>query len=194
LTRRAHILLGTALACAALVAARRAHAAKPAGNYAHGYFAEAGGGVSMFLVGGQYIAPGATLHLRTGYEPFSWLGLGVRLGLSMHEATVPPPPDQEYFELWDGAATARLQLRAWRIGVYAEGGLGAGYINTNVLDKVGLTDPDSYVSFLVTAGGGIDYHTQNRHFGLGLGADWTTYPTFGAASSLTVRAYLRYTL
>jgi opacity protein-like surface antigen len=191
LPTRALAALAVALAVTAALAATPAHAKKPA--YAHGYYAEAAGGATVFLVGGEYIAPGPALQLRTGYEPMRWLGLGVRLGLSTHEAQVPPPPEQEYFQFWDGAATARLQVRFWSVGLFAEGGLGVSYVNTNVLDKVGLTEPDGHASFLVTAGGGLDYHTQNRHFSVGLGADWTSYASFDAASAVTMRVYLRYT-
>lgn len=181
-----------ALAAAAGLAQVPAHAAKP--KYSHGYYAEAGGGATVFLVGGEYIAPGPALQLRTGYEPWSWFGIGARLGLSTHEAVVPPPPEQEYVQFWEIAATGRLALRISRIGLFAEGGLGLAVVNTNVLDQVGVTRADEHLSPLFIAGGGLDYHTQNRHFSLGLGADWTTYPTFDAASAVTVRFFLRYTL
>jgi hypothetical protein len=193
-------LLLTAVAVALVIHAPPASAAP---KYATGYYAQAGAGATFFLGdGGTYIVPGPGFTLHTGYEPFSWLGLGVRAGLSMHEANVPPPPEQEYFQVWSGAAVGRLQTRIWRIGLWAEGGLGVDYVNTNVLDKVGLTERDNYVGFLLTGGGGVDYHTQNRHFSFGLSAnvDATTFPhdamaTTPAPSGLlgvTVQLYFRY--
>ena len=194
---RAHILRRTpALACvlvaltSTLCTATRAEA-EP--KYAHGYYAEAGLGVGFFLGdAGKYIAPGPSMALRSGYDLFPWLSLGGRLGVSMHEGDVPPPPEQEYLQLVEGAAEARLSLRIRRIGLFAQGALGFGYITTNLLDRVGVTSPDSYLSVLFGAGGGIDYHTQNRHFSFGLVGDFSIFPSFDGAQDVTVRLYLRY--
>ena len=62
----------------------------------------------------------------------------------------------------------------------------------DLADQVGITEPDSYTSLGFGGGGGIDYHTQNRHFSFGLGADYAVYPGFDGAQSVTVRLYLRY--
>jgi hypothetical protein len=176
-----------------LAASAAPAAAKP--RYAHGFYAEGGAGASFLLAdGAAYIAPGPAFQLRSGYDLFTWLSVGGRFDVTMHEATVPPPPVGEYFQFWNLAATARLSLRIQRIALFAEGGLGLGYVNTNVLDKVDLTQPDEYLSPLFTAGGGLDIHTRNRHFSYGLGADYTTWTGFGPAQGITVRLYLRYVL
>jgi hypothetical protein len=171
--------------------APRAHA-EP--KYAHGYYAEAGIGTGFFLgEAGKYIAPGPSFALRSGYDVFSWLSVGGRFSGGIHEGDVPPPPEQEYLQLLEGAGEARLTLRLGRIALFAEGSLGFGYITTNLLDRVGVTTPDSYLSAAFGAGGGIDYHTQNRHFSLGLCGDYSVFPTFDGAQGVTVRLYLRYT-
>jgi hypothetical protein len=169
----------------------RAHA-EP--KYASGYYAEAGIGTGFFLGdAGKYIAPGPSFALRSGYDLFSWLSVGGRFSAGMHEGDVPPPPEQEYLELVEGAAEARLTLRIRRVAIFAEGSLGLGYITTNLLDRVGVTSPDSYLSAAFGAGGGVDYHTQNRHFSFGLSGDYAVFPTFDGAQGISVRLYLRYT-
>jgi len=163
-------------------------------KYAHGYYAEAGLGTSFYLGdAGKYIAPGPSFGLRSGYELWPWLALGGRFSGGIHEGDLPPPPEREYFQLLEGAAEARLTVRIQRVALFAEGSLGFGYVTTNLLDRVGVTQPDEYLSTLLGAGGGIDYHTQNRHFSFGLTADYALFPGFSSAQGITLRAYLRYT-
>jgi hypothetical protein len=179
-----------ALVVVMLLVAAPAHAAP---KYAHGYFAEAGVGSALFLAdAGKYIAAGPSFALRSGYDLFSWLSLGGRLRGSIHEGDVPPPPDQEYLQFLDVGAEARITLRLGRVALFGEGGLGFGHVTTNLLDQVGITEPDGYNSVSFGGGGGIDYHTQNRHFSFGLAADYAVYPDFDGAQSVTVRLYLRY--
>ncbi len=178
--------------CAAALATlpRRAHADK----YAHGYYAEAGLGTGFFLgEAGKYIAPGPSFALRSGYDLWSWLSVGGRFSGGIHEGDVPPPPEREYLQLIEGAAEGRLTLRIRRVALFAEGSLGFGYITTNLLDRVGVTTPDNYLSPAFSAGGGIDYHTQNRHFSFGLTGDYSVFPSFSSAQSVSLRLYLRYT-
>lgn len=165
--------------------------AKP--RYSQGLYAEGGlGGTGFLGTTGSYAAPGPAFGVRMGTDLTSWFSLGGLVFGSTHEATVPPPPEREYFQLYHLAADARLTVRVRRIALFAEGSVGAGFISTNVLDNVGVT-PDGHSSIAFTAGGGLDYHTMNRHFSFGVGADWTMYPSFDASQSVTVRLYLRYT-
>ena len=186
------ILLSLMVVAVALVAEPgRAHA-EP--KYAHGYYAEAGLGTGFFLGdAGKYIAPGPSFALRSGYDVFSWFSLGGRLSGGFHEGDVPPPPDEEYFQLLEAAAEARLTLRIRRVALFAAGSLGFGYVTTNLLDRVGVTTPDSYLSPAFGVGGGIDYHTQNRHFSFGLTGDYAVFSNFDGAQGVSVRLYLRYT-
>ncbi len=183
----------TLAAVAALVAVALPARADAAPKYAHGYYAEMGLGAQFFLGdSGKYIVPGPSFVLRSGYDLFPWLSIGGRLAAGIHEGDVPPPPDQEYLQLLEGAAEGRLTLRIRRVSVFAHGALGFGYVTTNLLDKVGVTTPDESVSPLFGAGGGIGYHTQNRHFSLGLVADYTVFPSFDGAQAVSVRLFLRY--
>ena len=48
-------------------------------------------------------------------------------------------------------------------------------------------------TFAVIGGGGLDYHTLNRHFSVGLGADYVWLSTFTGGHALSFDVYLRYT-
>jgi len=188
---RIHIGAVAVLVAALVLAPARVHA-EP--RYAHGYYAEAGLGTGFFIGdAGKYIVPGPSFALRSGYDLFSWLSVGGRLSGGIHEGDVPPPPEREYFQLLEAAGEARLTLRIRRVALFATGSLGLGYITTNLLDRVGVTTRDDYLSTAFGAGGGIDYHTRNRHFSFGLTGDYTVFPSFDSAQAITLRLYLRYT-
>jgi hypothetical protein len=159
-----------------------------------GIFTEAGLGATGFLADAQqHAAIGPTISLRAGYDLFSWLSIGLHLGASSHEATVPPPPEGEWFQLYRAAADGRLGFRADEFAFFAEGGLGAVYISSNILEKVMVTEPGERFAVAFTAGGGIEYQIQNRHYAFGLAADWMLVPEFEALAGIEARLYMRYT-
>lgn len=131
--------------------------------------------------------------MRLGYDLFSWLGVGAHLTASTHEATVPPPPEGEYFQLYSAVAEGRVGFRIGPIGVFAQGGAGFGYISSNVLSKVGIVEPGEQLTTAVRAGGGLEYQLQNRHYAFGLDGEWSLYPAFDSTAVATVRTFLRYT-
>ena len=165
--------------------------ARPAST---GWFAEGGLGASLFLPKANDDAKiGPSLDLRIGRDLFSWLSVGIDLAASSHEATVPAPPKGEWFQLYRGGADARLAGRFDRLGLFVEGGAGAAVISSNVLGKVGITDPGEHVALAFTAGAGFEYQLENRHYGVGLAADVFLIPQFDTLRGLATRAYLRYT-
>ena len=179
------------LAALAIAAPRTAAADRPAST---GPYAEAGiGATTMLGQDRRYSALGPGFALRGGLDLFSWFSIGARLDMSTHEATVPPPPEGEYFQLYGAAAEGRLTVRFGPVAVFADGGLGLTMISTNVLGKVGVLDPGERFSPIFSAGGGLEYQLQNRHFALGLGAQWNLMPAFDAMQTVASRAYLRYT-
>jgi hypothetical protein len=160
----------------------------------HGIFAEGGMGVTGVIGPNQpYVKPGPTMNIRVGYDLWSWLSLGLQLAASNHEATVPPPPEGEWFQLYRGGADGRMGFRAGALSFYAEGDLDGVYISSNVLGKVGITDPGEHFSIDFQAGGGIEYQIQNRHYAFGLAGDWWLMPLFDALTGIDMRLYLRYT-
>ena len=159
-----------------------------------GFYAEAGIGARGFLgdaAESSRIGPAASFHL--GYDLFSWFSIGGRLEASTHEATVPPPPEGEYYQLYSGGGEARLGFEAGPMAFFADGAIGFTAISTNVLAKVDILEPGEELTPFLSAGGGLEYQLQNRHYALGLAGSWTTLPAFDRTQGVGARAYLRYT-
>ena len=179
-------------ACLALAAA----AAPPAGARpaSTGFFSEAGAGAAGFIGAAASDAKiGPTMALRIGYEPLSWFALGLHLEGTSQEATVPPPPTGEWFQLYRAEADGRLTARVGAFAMFAEGGAGVGYISSNVLQQVGILDPGEHVTLSLDAGGGLEYQLQNRHYAFGLAGNWWLLPQFDHVQGAEARLYLRYT-
>lgn len=165
--------------------------ARPASQ---GWYTEGGLGVVAFLPGASDDAAiGPAFNLRIGRDLFSWLSVGIDLAASSHEATVPAPPEGEWFQLYRGAGDARIGGRLDRIALFVEGGAGVAMISSNVLGKVGITDPGESFTIAFHAGGGLEYQLENRHYAFGLAANAFLLPQFDALRGLDARLYLRYT-
>jgi hypothetical protein len=165
--------------------------ARPASR---GWFAEGGLGAVAFLPKASddaKIGPG--LNLRVGRDIFSFFALGVSLAASSHEATVPPPPDGEWFQIYRASADGRIGGRIDKIALFVEGGAGIAMISSNILGKVMITEPGENFSIVFHAGGGFEYQIENRHYAFGLAADAFVMPQFDALKALDSRLYLRYT-
>ena len=166
-------------------------AARPASS---GWFAEGGLGAVAFLPKASSDADiGPSLDIRIGRDLFSWLSIGISLAASSHQATVPPPPEGEWFQLYRGAGDARIAGRFDRLGLFVEGGAGIAMISSNVLGKVMITDPGERFSIAFHAGAGVAYQLENRHYAVGLAVDGFLLPQFAALRALDTRVYLRYT-
>ena len=108
-------------------------------------------------------------------------------------ATYPEPPQfGQSFQTYLYAGEVRLKLQLHRFQLFAEGGAALAQVSTNVLEQVGVTHGSNF-TFTVVGGGGLDYHTLNRHFSVGLGADYVWLATFSGGHALSLDAYLRYT-
>jgi len=180
-----------ALVICALVAICGSAAARPAST---GWYAEGGLGAVGFLPRASADAAiGPALAVRVGRDLFSFLSLGINLGASSHEATIPAPPEGDWFQLYRGSADLRLGGRFDRLALFIEGGAGVAMISSNVLGKVMITDPGETFSIVFQAGAGFEYQLENRHYSLGLAADGFLMPQFDAIRAIDGRAYLRYT-
>jgi hypothetical protein len=165
--------------------------ARPAST---GWFAEGGLGAVAFLPKASSDAKvGPALDVRIGRDLFSWLSVGITLAASSHEATVPPPPQGEWFQLYRGGGDARIGGRFDRLAVFVEGGAGVAMISSNVLGKVMITDPGERFSIAFHAGAAVQYQLENRHYAAGLAADGFLLPQFDAIRAIDMRLYLRYT-
>jgi hypothetical protein len=159
-----------------------------------GFYSEAGIGAAGYLGDARgYGAIGPSLAIRLGYDLFSWFSIGIHVAASSHEATVPPPPDGEWFQLYRGFADGRLGGRVGRIAFFVEGGAGIAYISSNVLQKVAILDPGERYGIAFTGGGGVEYQLENRHYGIGVAGDYWLIGDFSALQGVEARLYLRYT-
>lgn len=178
---------------AALLAASKPAVAEPR-HASVGFFSEAGAGAAFFLQdAGAYSEIGPAIDIRMGYDVFPWLSVGGHLGASIHEATVPPPPVGEYYQLYHGGADVRLSHLFSRIGVFVDGRVGGSMISSNVLEKVAILEPGQRFSLAFAAGAGVEYQLENRHYAFGLAGQWMTMPGFDGTQGVTTRLYLRYT-
>ncbi|HTM20786.1 MAG TPA: outer membrane beta-barrel protein [Kofleriaceae bacterium] len=187
-----HVAAGTVAAAAlsALSALPRPAAAEPG---ATGLYAEADLGATSFVgrkARNAKVGPAAGAHL--GYDLFRWFAVGAHLQASTHEANVPPPPDQEYFQLYSAHGEGRLNLQFGRAELFASGGAGLSMISSNVLEKVGALDPGERFTISFAGGGGMEYHIQNRHYAFGLAGDYLLLPQFSAMSTVSIQLYMRY--
>jgi opacity protein-like surface antigen len=184
--------LGALALAAALLAASEA-AAEPR-HASVGFFSEAGAGAAFFLAdAGSYAKLGPAIDIRVGYDVFPWLSVGGHLGASIHEATVPPPPVGEYFQLYHGSADVRLGYLFGRLGAFVDGRVGGSMISSNVLEKVAILEPGQRFSLSFAAGAGVEYQLENRHYAVGLAGQWMLMPDFDGTQGVTTRLYLRYT-
>src|ERR1700735_3281350 len=78
-----------------------------------GFLAEGGLGAVAFLPKvSKDAAVGPELELRVGRDIFSWFSLDLFAAASTHEATLPPPPTGQYFQLSRGGADGRRARRS----------------------------------------------------------------------------------
>lgn len=173
-----------------LASAGTAHA-RPAST---GFFAEGGFGAVAFLpTHSDHAAVGPAMQIRIGRDLFSWVSIGIYVAASSHEATIPPPPEGDWFQLYRGGGDMRLGGRADRIAFFVEGGLGGSLMSSNILERVMTVEPGEQFSITFHAGGGFEYQLENRHYSLGVAVDGFYAPQFDQIKAIDSRLYLRYT-
>ncbi|MBA3821618.1 MAG: hypothetical protein H0X17_22230 [Deltaproteobacteria bacterium] len=189
--RFAFMLVALAASGATITMALTDAHARPAST---GWYAEGGFGAVTFLpAAASSTNTGPSINLRIGRDLVSWFSFGVSLAASSHEATVPAPPEGEWFQLYRGGADARLGGRIDRIAVFVEGGATLALISSNILGKVMITEPGESFALAFHAGGGLEYQLENRHYAFGAAVDAFLIPQFDATKAVDSRLYLRYT-
>ncbi len=165
--------------------------ARPAST---GFYAEGGLGAVVFLPpDGKNAAVGPGMQLRIGRDLFSWVSIGAYVAVSSHEATVPAPPEGEWFQLYRGGGDLRLGGLAGSVAFFVEGGLGGSLLSSNVLERVMTVEPGERFSVTFHGGAGLEYQLVNRHYALGAAVDAFYAPQFDQIKAIESRLYLRYT-
>ena len=142
-------------------------------KFAKGPFASGEVGTLVFSArAGKYAEPGVAFGVRLGYDLFRWLDvqahvLGAELRRLDAAAAVRSVVPDLPLRRRGASQAADPPLPALRRG---RRGAGAGL---DQRARAGRRHPRQRTSrFAVVAGGGLDYHTLNRHFSVGLGADY----------------------
>lgn len=162
-------------------------------KFARGFFAQGELGALVFVgQAGKSAGPGAAFGVRLGYDILRWLSVQAHLMGASAEAKVAGPREGQSFQTLVYGAEAHLQAQIRRFGLYAEAGAACAQIASNVLDQTGITT-DGHFSLAVVAGGGLDYHTLNRHFSFGVGADYLWLANFDKSHAISAQAFLKYT-
>jgi hypothetical protein len=162
-------------------------------KFAKGPFASGELGALVYLgKAGKYAGPGVNFGLRLGYDIFRWLAVQAHVMGASADANTPPPTFGQSFQTYFYGGEARFSVRIHRWALFAEGGAALAQLSTNVLDQVNVTHGSRF-SPAVIGGAGLDYHTLNRHFSVGLGADYAWLTALTGGHALSIDAYLRYT-
>ena len=163
-------------------------------KFARGFFASGELGALVYLGRAtKYAGAGVHFGVRLGYDLTRWLALQAHVAGSSNDATLPAPTVGQSFQTFLYAGELRAQLQIRRIALSLEGGAGITQLSNNVLDQVQISSGGNLISLAIVAGAGLDYHTLNRHFSLGLVADYIWMQSFNSTHALTATAYLRYT-
>ena len=161
-------------------------------KFAHGFFTEGEFGVLWFTGrASDEVAPGFAVGARMGYDLFRFFAIQFHLLGSTHQTQGDTPTAGQLMQVYQGTVEGKLTLRLVQWSFFAEGGLGAARMSTNLLYARGLAQYRT--GFTAGGGAGVDYHFLSRHFSIGLrgGYYWLKHVT--GSSDLVTTLYLRYT-
>jgi hypothetical protein len=162
-------------------------------KFAKGLFAAGELGALAFVGNaGKYAGPGVSFGVRIGYDLFRFLAVQAHILGASQDTNTPPPTFGQSFQTYVYAGEAKVTVQLRRFAIFAEGGAGLLQLSSNVLDQVGVTHGSRF-SLAILAGGGLDYHTLNRHFSVGVGADYLLMPSLTGGHAIIANVYLRYT-
>jgi hypothetical protein len=167
-------------------------------KFAHGLYTEGElGSVVFFGPAGSGVGPGFAIGTRVGYDVTRFFAVQLHGLGSTHQTSFPgKPQDDQLLQLYQGMIEGKLTYRFGQLSIFAEGGIGAARLSSNLLSTVQYQS--GYLTRWrtgLTAGGGagIDYHSLSRHFSVGLRGDYFWLRDISGSRDLIVTTYLRYT-
>jgi len=161
-------------------------------KFAHGLFTEGEfGTVRFFGRAGGEISQGFAVGARLGYDIFRFFAIQAHLLGSTHQTQGDTPTAGQLMQVYQGTVEGKLTLRLVQWSFFAEGGLGAARMSSNLLYARGLAKYRT--GFTFGGGGGIDYHFLSRHFSIGLRGGFYVLSDVTGSRDASSTMYLRYT-
>lgn len=168
-------------------------------KFARGLYTEGELGSVVFFgpAGGGKVGPGVAIGTRVGYDITRFFAVQLHALGSTHQTSFPGmPQDAQLLQLYQGMAEAKLTIRFGQTSVFAEGGLGAARLSSNLLATIPYQD--GYLTrwrtgFTAGGGAGVDYHSLSRHFSVGLRGGYFWLRDISGSRDLIATTYLRYT-
>ena len=103
-------------------------------KFAHGFYTEGEfGAVRFFGRAGEEISPGFAVGARLGYDIFRFFAMQAHLLGSTHQTQGDTPMAGQLLQIYQGTVEGKLTLRLVQWSFFAEGGLGAARMSTNLL-------------------------------------------------------------
>jgi opacity protein-like surface antigen len=162
-------------------------------KFAHGFFTEGEFGVLWFTGrASDEVAPGFAVGARMGYDLFRFFAIQFHLLGSTHQTQGDTPTAGQLLQTYQGTVEGKLTLRLVQWSFFAEGGLGAARMSSNLLYVRGISDKYR-TGFTVGGGAGIDYHMLSRHFSFGVRANYYVLRELTSSQDLITTMYFRYT-
>ena len=185
-------LLGSAPARAQVTSEPSAVIFPDPNKFASGLFTEGEfGTVRFFGRAGDEISQGFAVGARLGYDIFRFFAIQAHLLGSTHQTQGDTPTAGQLMQVYQGTVEGKLTLRLVQWSFFAEGGLGAARMSSNLLYARGLARYRT--GFTFGGGGGIDYHFLSRHFSIGLRGGFYVLSDVTSSRDASSTMYLRYT-
>jgi hypothetical protein len=164
-------------------------------KFSHGLYAEGEiGAVTLLGRAGDKLSPGVALGARLGYDLLRWVALQAHVLGSTHEGSFDGAPlDGQLLQVYQISAELKVTYTFRQLSLFGAGGMGAARLSSNLLAAAGLAPAGKRTFYAVGGGAGLDYHTLNRHFSVGLYAGYMDLLDLHAAGALVTTTYLRYT-
>lgn len=161
-------------------------------KFAHGLYTEGEfGGLKFLGRAGNELSLGFAVGARIGYDLARFFSVQVHLMGSTHQSQGDTPIAGQLLQMYQGTIEGKLTLRWVQWSLFAEGGVGAARMSSNLLYARMLA---TYRTGLTTGGGGgLDYHFLSRHFSVGLRAAYYVLGDVKGSQNVTSTIYLRYT-
>jgi hypothetical protein len=171
-------------------------------KFAHGFYTDGEIGAVTFVgKAGDKLGTGIALGARLGYDLLRFVALQLHVLGSTHQGSFPGTPENDQLlQVYQGTAELKLTFTLRQLSIYGYGAGGLARMSSNLLATAGLMGSPgqnpatvSQNSTVIGGGGGLDWHTLNRHFSLGLNVGYVQLADVSASGALATTVYLRYT-